>query len=403
MKLLFFCEGFDKSNMVAQPWRHMYEMAKMMKTKGNDVKILTDCRSNLPEKEVIDGLSVQRIKRERIFLNCEQLLQNLDSSDVDLINWYGGPLSAIYFWRMRNSLKKNIVWNLYKAPTRASVFGTVKNLRLKELLSFSSNVTLLYLLCPSFIIKRGADVPQIKRIITWSELSKDYLSDIGLSSKKVMVVPSGVNVDIFKIPSDEGRNTLKLKWGFDPTSSIILYFGLLSSLRGVDVLLSSFSKVSRKFPNTRLLILGRQSQDFSRLEKRYFEEADKSGKVTFLQATQPLSVVTEALGLADLVVLPFKFWPYQDCPLTILEAMAMEKPVITTLTGSIPEIVENGKTGILVPPGDTESLCQAILKLLSDKTASRQMGRQARAHVEKFYDWNVILEQTTSIFQELCN
>src|SRR5438094_9732319 len=70
--------------------------------------------------------------------------------------------------------------------------------------------------------------------------------------------------------------------------------------------------------------------------------------------------------------------------IAVLEAMAMRKPVVATTTGGLPEIVQDGQTGILVPPGEPNALAQAIVSLLQDSTRGVAMGRSGRSRVEAF-------------------
>jgi len=65
--------------------------------------------------------------------------------------------------------------------------------------------------------------------------------------------------------------------------------------------------------------------------------------------------------------------------------------------GAIPEIVKDGETGFLVPPGDADALSQKIIEVLKDETLAENVGRNARKQIEKTYDWNIISEQTLAI------
>jgi glycosyltransferase involved in cell wall biosynthesis len=105
------------------------------------------------------------------------------------------------------------------------------------------------------------------------------------------------------------------------------------------------------------------------------------------------------LNRASLVVLPFRFWPQVECPLTILEAMSMEKTVVTTNVGAIPEIIDNWNNGIMVPPRDSMQLAKVVTRLMENRALSHRIGIQARAHVERFYDWNKIVNATLTVLE----
>jgi len=393
MNVVFVCEGYNSQSVIAQPWRHVYEIASRMKKLGHTVKILTDQVHNLPRDEVIGDISVRRIKKRLLFFDFKELLENINDEHVDVINWYGGPLSTVYFWRMQNSLQKDIVWTMYKGGL---TIEDIKNMKVSELLSLFNNILYLYSLCPTFIIRKGANSPKIKKIVVWSKRVNKYLQNIGVSKEKITLIPSGVSAETFKPLVTSQPSNRKQLLGFDENDSILLYFGPLSSLRGFDVLISAMPKITEKLPNVKLLVLAREFEKNGKMSKR-LEMAQNSDTIRIISGIQSPSSIVDYLALSTLVVLPFKSWAHQECPLTILEAMAMEKPVVTTQMGAIPEIVKDGETGFLVPPGDADALSQKIIEVLKDETLAENVGRNARKQIEKTYDWNIISEQTLAI------
>jgi glycosyltransferase involved in cell wall biosynthesis len=91
--------------------------------------------------------------------------------------------------------------------------------------------------------------------------------------------------------------------------------------------------------------------------------------------------VLRALGEARIVIAP-SVW-YENCPYAILEAFAAGKPVVASRIGGIPELVEDGSTGLLFPPGDAGALADAIRRLWSDPDERRRLGKNARARIER--------------------
>ena len=102
--------------------------------------------------------------------------------------------------------------------------------------------------------------------------------------------------------------------------------------------------------------------------------------------------ILEAL---DLYVHPARM---EGFGIAVLEAMAMRKPVIATRTGGIPEIVQEGKTGILVSPGEPDKLAQAIVDLLQDSTRRVAMGRSARNRVETMFTVEAMMDKLTAAY-----
>ena len=86
-------------------------------------------------------------------------------------------------------------------------------------------------------------------------------------------------------------------------------------------------------------------------------------------------------------------------PNVLIEAMAMQLPVISTLSGGIAEIVEDGVSGLLVPPQDPAALAAALIRLIEDPSLCEQLGRHARARVEERFDITKNIAQYVALFQ----
>ena len=98
------------------------------------------------------------------------------------------------------------------------------------------------------------------------------------------------------------------------------------------------------------------------------------------------------------VVLPFQgTMGYSQPPLTLIEAMSLGKAVISTRRGSINELIVDGKTGLLVKPGDVEGLAHAMLRL-SDKTFAKKMGENAYDEIRKKHNWDTVIDKYLEIY-----
>ncbi len=394
MKVLFVCEDFTSHTVVAQPWRHIQEIAKRMKLLGHEVKIITDLVNDLPRNELIEGIPVKRVEKGLLFFNHKKLVAVLNEDGVDVINWFGGPLSALYFRKFKGSMKKNIVWNMFKGKLTSEDFS---NLSAKELLSLIRNVQVFYLLVPNYFIKKGAMSPKVTSIVVWSNRLKEYLQNIGVDGSKITIISSGVDAETYKPASNSEVITSKKQLGFNQKDSIVLYFGAASTFRGLDVLVSAMNKVSERDPNAKLLVLARDAE--MNKTQDALRAARNQENIRVISGIQSQSNIIQFLSIANVVVLPFKSWPHQEVPLTILEAMSMKKTVISTKIMPILEIVEDGKTGILVPPNKADLLAQQIIEVLSNPKVSAEIGAAARAYVEKHHSWDAILNSTLKIFE----
>ena len=121
---------------------------------------------------------------------------------------------------------------------------------------------------------------------------------------------------------------------------------------------------------------------------------------------QPSDRVREALGKADVFVLPCVVasdGSRDITPNALIEAMAMQLPVVSTRLSGIPEIVEEGVSGLLVPCGDVDALCEAITTLARDSALRAQLGQNARLRVEERFDLTQNILHFTRIFRSMAS
>ncbi|SNX74578.1 glycosyltransferase involved in cell wall bisynthesis [Cereibacter ovatus] len=159
-----------------------------------------------------------------------------------------------------------------------------------------------------------------------------------------------------------------------PAGKEIVFVGRLAAVKGVPVLLDAFAEVLKTHPDARLTLVG-DGPERAAIEAR--AEA-LGGAVTF---TGYLSQdeVAGVLARADLFALPSFA---EGVPVVLMEAMASRLPVVATRIAGIPELVAEGDSGCLVPPGDAPALARALERLLQDPDLRRRMGDAGRAKVE---------------------
>ncbi len=163
--------------------------------------------------------------------------------------------------------------------------------------------------------------------------------------------------------------------------------------KGIGDLILAFNKVKKKIPNINLLIVGSGPQ------RKELEELTEKLKIAqdvkFLGTRDD---IPEVLKIIDLFVLPSFSEPFG---LVILETMASRKPVVGTNIGGIPDIVEDGKTGFLVPPGDPKAQTEAIIKILKDPQKAKQMGDAGRRRLEKHFSSEAMVEKIANLYKQL--
>ncbi|MEM3378390.1 MAG: glycosyltransferase family 4 protein [Candidatus Bathyarchaeia archaeon] len=393
MKILMICEELTKSSIVAQPWKHIFELARKINQMGHVAEILTNFSHNSSSSyEEINGIPVWKVNKGKFLFNSQELLKALNSSNADIVNWHGSDLwSSIHFWRLRKTLRKNVVWTLHSYPFSVMDLRNLDFKHLPLLYRFWNNI--LNASFPSLVKKSWINIPQLKFIITASERLKKYLENMKVENKGIKVIRSGVDTEKFKPQSANIDQDI-----FLPKDKVILYFGPFSYFRGIDTLVSTMPIILRKEPSAKFLVLAREVHKH---EYQILQKLRNKKEVHVVTGVIETELLIRYLSLSSVVVFPFRFWPQVECPLTILEAMSMEKPIVATKIGAIPEIINHGKNGILVPPGNSQILAKKIIHLLENETLSSEIGKNARKTVVNLYDWDIVAQQTLELFQRV--
>lgn len=233
---------------------------------------------------------------------------------------------------------------------------------------------------------------RFSRMITVSNDLLHFLVEMtGIKPHRLKTIYNGIDLAAFK-PASSVKPT-RLSIGINENDFVIGTVGNLYLIKGHTYLINAIPIIVREVQNVVFLFAGRGDQ-----EEHLRTETVNLGiqsKVKFLGFR---SNVPELLSLMDVFVLP----SLGEClPLSILEAMAMCVPPVVTDVGGNKEIIENGKTGYLVPPGDTEALAEKILFLLRDKGAAEAIGRDARKKVEEKFSLELMLANYDSMYRSL--
>ncbi len=166
--------------------------------------------------------------------------------------------------------------------------------------------------------------------------------------------------------------------GEEGKEMVLLHIGRFVLPKGHLLLIEAFDLSIKEYPWMQLWLVG--DGELRPAVERAVSEKGLQEKVSFLGIRDNVS---NLLANCDLFVLPSD---YEGLPLTVLEAMAAGKPVVSTRVGGVPELVEDGLTGFLVPPRDPEALSQAILRLAKDRDLCQRMGQAGQRKVLERFD-----------------
>ena len=233
------------------------------------------------------------------------------------------------------------------------------------------------------------------KVIVQSNIHQRYLmSNFGVSADNIEIVPSAVDTEMFDPRRKVNIEHLRRKYGLGD-GKVILYVGRLTSQKGVESLVRAMPLVMKEMPDVKLLIVG--DGPLRAPLMRLATELRVGSNTVFANYVKH-EEMPDVFSLGDVFVLPSLS---ESMPNVLLEAMAMEKPVVATAVGGVPEMVSNQTTGFLAETATASSLASPIIQVLSNDNLADRIGRQARKAVEMKFSWPYVLQKVVKVYEEV--
>jgi starch synthase len=227
------------------------------------------------------------------------------------------------------------------------------------------------------------------RVIAVSaKMRDDIIQHFAVDAGKVVVIHNGIDPDRFR--RTDRRDALA-KWNVKPP--YVLFVGRITDQKGIFHLLEAAPKMPRGVQ----VVLCASAPDTPEIEERLKRTLPQHPNVTWIPAMVPVDEVVQLYSHAAVFACPSVYEPFG---LINLEAMACGTAVVASATGGILEVVEDGVTGLLVPPGRPDDLASAIRKLLDDPERARAMGAAGRRRVEEKFSWASVAERTERVYRD---
>jgi len=220
----------------------------------------------------------------------------------------------------------------------------------------------------------------------------------GYKGAKINVVKNGVDLTRFARKDESGK--LRQEFGLYPTAPMIVVLSRLSKVKGIDYFLEAAATVAKRFEEARFLIVGDFKDDpgYKATLKRQAIRLGLGRRVIF---TGFRLDVQDILSEATMSVLPCHAG--EGLSNAILEAMAAGLPVVATTVGGNPELVADGRTGLLVPPRDPGALANAMSLLLADPRKAQGFGAAGKHRVETEFSLERMVHDTEHFYLRALN
>jgi glycosyltransferase involved in cell wall biosynthesis len=221
-----------------------------------------------------------------------------------------------------------------------------------------------------------------------SELRGELLRR-GIEPHRISLIPNGIDADQFV--ASASRAPSRQQEGIADDAYVIGVVGRLSGEKGHRHFLQAVAPLCRSRPNLTCLVVGDGP-----LRAALESDAARLGireRVLFAGFRRDIATM---YALMDVVVLPSLG---EGLPVTLLEAMAMGKPMVATRVGGVPEVIDNGRDGLIVSPADPNSLRVALERILQDSGLAEGFGRSAAAKVRARFGADLLARRTTEVYR----
>lgn len=288
--------------------------------------------------------------------------------------WISGDLNPILLWRLASMIRKNNI--------DLVIANTARDIRIAGLVThFQKGVSVVGLHQVDLPIKNKWNYRLTFKtfadaIVVNSRSTKRTLLENNpwLPQTKIRVVPHGIDTSKYQSGNPVA---LRAALGLPASAFVVGFVGRLSGQKGVSILLAAIEKIARNDRNVHFVIAG-----IGTLEKKVVDFVKSSGLGDVVHFLGFRDDVPALMQTFDLLLVP-SLW--EGFGLVLIEAMSAGVPCIASNVSSIPEILEDGINGLLVPPGDVDALVKAVDRLRRDQALRKRLGDAGKRTVdEKF-------------------
>jgi glycosyltransferase involved in cell wall biosynthesis len=234
--------------------------------------------------------------------------------------------------------------------------------------------------------------------VAMSRLIADELARAAFPPERIAHIPHGVDTRRFRPRPPEEKAALREALGLPEDALVVTYTGRLLRGKGLETLLDAFARVAAFEPRAHLMLVGSGAGQALSNEDELRERVSRlglGGRVTF---TGRVDDVENCLGASDVFAFPSEF---EALGLSLIEAAACALPCVGTRTGGIVDVIEDGRTGLLVPPADVEGLAMALGALVADPDRRAALGARGRERVVERFDVETSVDRYHALLHEL--
>jgi glycosyltransferase involved in cell wall biosynthesis len=238
-------------------------------------------------------------------------------------------------------------------------------------------------------------VNHVDDLVVLTKFEESLMRESGVLQRRTRVHLVDSGVDLERFSHHPNPKALRKRYDIGDDEKIILYVGRVALKKGLETLIEASPLVIGRFPEVRFVVVG-EDMGLGEWMGAEIDRRDLSGNFLITGFLDQADLLVSAYHSCYLLVLPSE---YEAFGLVLAEAMACGKPCVATDVGGIPDVVLNGKTGVLVPPRDPIALAEALCGILSDPEIVGKMGTLGRQAVEERFSWSKVADRMLEIYR----
>lgn len=376
-------------------------ISKNLIENGHEVFVLTKGNSKQDKIQTVEGILFHRIPAgnydsytgggfQFLMKFPFSLRKLIKSHDVDIVHVHSVyPIIGIFVGFFSKILGKKVVFTLYSASDKNN-----------KVMGYSSFMNTFLRFSKSKFLTKILKL-FVNKIMVISLSSHKKLVNLGFKSENVIFIPLSLDFSVFK-PELNKKNLELLKNHMNvPSDKIILLFaGDSAPWKGLKIFVESVIKLKKRNNNVFGIIMEKELYE-NRKEAmtEILETIQENNMASYFKLIGRCKNIQNLYNISDIILFPYlSFFSLMDVPLSLLEAMAISKPVIVTNLGGFTEIINNKINGMVVPPNDADKIVSSVEILLNDLKLLERISNNARNYMIENYDINIVIKKIETVY-----